>query len=71
MFNLLETAIWMDNPGVLIKLSLLLQVHCMLGSKELEAQFVVVRRNHREEVLLDAAATAAELRGGFGQIVGN
>ncbi len=51
----------MDNPRVLAEQSSLLQMNSVLGSKELETQFIVIGRDHRKEVFLDTTSTAPHL----------
>lgn len=67
---LLEATIWMYNPHLLVKHSLLLQVHRSFSAEKLETKFIVVRRNHGKQMLLNTVQTAADLGSRFEQIVG-
>ena len=60
----------MNYPRISTKHFLLLQVNCAFGAEKLETNFVVIRGNHVEQVLLNATYTAADLGAGFEQIVG-
>ncbi len=51
----------MDNPRVLTEQPSLLHMNSVFGSKELETQFIVIGRDHCEEVFLYTTSTAPHL----------